>query len=132
MIDVETMVFDAVWPFIESLVPEGGFVSEFVPEPASFPHVYLAEIYNTPDGNTADTGKREWSSIISYESQVYATSKAECRTIQKALDEGMVDTLGFEKTRGEFVPNLADQTIYRIVARYIRGVTHSGDLYKPR
>ena len=131
MIDIETLVFDAVYPFIESLVPEGGFVSEYVPAPKVLPHVYLAEIDNTPDRRTADTGMREWSSIVSYESNVYARSKTECRAIQSALDAAMVGTLGFNKMQGQFVPNLADRNIYRIVARYSRGVTHSGDLYRP-
>ena len=131
MIDIECDVFDAVYPFIEHLVPTGGFVSEYVPEPASIPHVYLCEIDNTPDKRTADTGRREWSSIVTYESQTYARSKDECRTIQSALDEAMVDMMGFTKTEGQFIPNLADQRIYRMVARYTRGVTRNGDLYRP-
>ncbi len=131
MIDIEYQVFDTVYPFIEELVPEGGFVSEFVPAPASLPHVCLQEIDNRPDPRTKDTGKHEWSSIVTYESQVYATDKATCRTIQAALDSAMVDTMGFTKTQGQFIPNLADQMIYRIVARYVRGVTQSGDFYKP-
>lgn len=130
MIDIENNIFDAVYPFIEPLVPDGGFVSEYVPEPASLPHVYLCEIDNYPDRRTADTGRREWSSVIVYESNVYATSKEECRRIQAALDSAMVEMMGFSKTQGTFVPNLADRTIYRIVSRYSRGVTHNGDLYR--
>jgi len=131
MIDIETQVFDAVYPFIEALVPEGEFVSEYVPQPAKLPHVYMTEIDNTPDKRTSDSARREWSSILVYETQVYARSKPECRLIQSALDQAMVETLGFSKTGGQFVPNLADRMIYRIVARYTRGVTQSGDLYRP-
>ena len=130
MIDVENDVFNAVYPFVAPLVPEGGFVSEFVPEPASLPHVYLCEIDNYPDRRTADSGRREWSSVITYESNVYATSKEECRRIQAALDSGMVEKIGFSKTQGMFVPNLADRTIYRIVSRYTRGVDHMGNFYR--
>ena len=132
MIDIEDQVFDAVYPFIEPLVAEGGFVSEFVPEPASFPHAYLCEIDNNPDAKTADSGEREWSSIVAYESQIYAMSKSECRQIQQAMDDAMVRLMGFTKLQGQFAPNLADRSIYRMVARYQRGVTRSGDMYKPR
>lgn len=131
MIDIETDVFDAVYPFIEPLVPEGGFVSEYVPKPMALPHVSLYESDNTPDRRTADTGKREWSCIVVYESSVYARSKPECRAIQAALDSAMVEMMGFTKLNGNFIPNLPDRTIYRIVARYTRGVTHNGDFYRP-
>ena len=93
MIDIETQVFNAVYPFIENLVPAGGFTSEYVPKPAKFPHVELAEMDNHPDHRTADSGAHEWSSIVSFESNVYARSKPECRTIQAALDDAMVSMM---------------------------------------
>ena len=131
MIDIETQVFDTVYPFIEALVPSGGFVSEYVPEPAFFPHVYLAEIDQYPDRNTSESGRHEWSAIVVYEAQIYATSKTECRAILAALDEAMVERMGFTKTGGQFIPNLPDRNIYRIAARYTRGVTRTGDMYRP-
>lgn len=131
MIDIEQGLFDAVYPYLVDLVPEGGFVSEYVPEPASLPHVYLAEIDNTPDRRTADSGRREWSSILTYEANVYAHDKLTCRAIQTALDRAMVETMGFTKLSGQYVPNLDDPRIFRIVSRYTRGVTQSGDMYRP-
>ena len=132
MIDILNQVFDAVYPFIEPLVPNGGFVSEFVPKPAQLPHVYLDEIENAPDARTVDSGSNEWSSIVSYESNIYARSKSECRAIQAAMDRAMVETLGFVKVQSQSVPNLADRSIHRITSRYRGGVTQVGDLYKPR
>ena len=132
MIDIETQVFDAAYPYIEYMVPKGSFTSEFVRKPARFPHVYLCEIDNYPDRRTADSGTPEWSSIVAYESQIFAKSKEQCRRIQAKLDEAMVELLGFSKIQGQFVPNLPDQNIYRIVARYRRGVTRTGDMYVPR
>ena len=131
MIDIENDVIDAVYPFLSGLVPNGGLVSEYVHKPAFLPHVYLSEIDNTPDGHTLESGEREWSSIVTYEAQVYGRSKPECRSIQAALDEAMVRTLGFRKLQAQFIPNMEDAAVYRIVARYTAGVTRTGDLYKP-
>lgn len=130
MIDIETQVFDTVYPFIAGIVPTGGFVSEYVPKPAFLPHVYLAEIDNTPDGKTRDSGDREWSSAVTFEAQVYAQSKPECRRIMEQLDRAMVGLMGFSKLSGGYIPNLADQTVHRMVARYTAGVTRDGNLYK--
>lgn len=130
MIDIEIDIFDMVYPYVSPLVPEGGFVNEFVPAPASLPHVYLSEIDNVPDTRTADSGGKEYSCILTYEAQVYARTKQECRDIQVALDSALVGALGFEKISSNQVPNLDDTTIYRFVSRYRRGITHSGALYR--
>ena len=131
MIDIETTVFDAVYPYLSELVPDGSFVSEYVPAPASFPHVALTEIDNTPDAKTRDSGNAEWSSIVTFEAQVFATSRSECKAIAAALDEAMVGLMGFSKLMGQQIPNQPDVRIYRYVARFRRGVTRNGDMYKP-
>lgn len=131
MIDRENDIFDAVYPYLEELLPAGGFVSEYVPSPESLPHVSLIEIDNVPDRRTADNSNGEWSSIVTYESNVYATDKMTCKNIQTALDNAMIGMIGFTKTSGQFIPNLEDQRIYRIVARYTRGITRTGDCYRP-
>lgn len=131
MIDIEVDVFDAVYPYIADLVPEGGFVSEYVPAPAFLPHVSLMEIDNIPDGKTRETGNSEYSSIVTFEAQVFATSRADCRQIAAALDDAMIGHMGFSKVMGQQIPNQADIRIFRYVARFRRGVTRTGDLYKP-
>lgn len=131
MIDKEYQIFDAVYPYLEELLPAGGFVSEFVAKPAALPHVSLIEIDNYTDRRTVDSGNWEWSSIVTYESNVYATDKDSCRTIQSALDDAMIGKMGFTKTSGQFTPNLDDPRIYRIVARYTRGITRDGNFYRP-
>ena len=131
MIDIEVDVFNAVYPYLSDLVPEGEFTSEYVPSPAALPHVSLMEIDNIPDGRTRDTGRSEYSSIVTFESQVFATSKAACREIVTALDNAMVGMMGFTKLMGQQIPNRDDARIYRYVARYRRGVTQAGDLYRP-
>lgn len=130
MIDIEVDIFNAVYPYLEDLVPEGGFVSEYVPSPAQLPHVSLMEIDNTPDNATRDSGHSEYSAVVTYEAQVYTTSRATCREIAAALDSAMVGMMGFVKTMGQQIPNRDDVAIFRYVARYRRGVDMHGNLYR--
>ena len=131
MIDVEVEIFNEVYPYLENMLPVGGFSNEFNPHPASLPYVYLAEIDNYPDRRTADSGTKEYSCVLVYEAQVFALSKQECRDIQAALDQGMIGRLGFQKTSSNQVNNFADETVYRFVTRYRRGVFQDGILYDP-
>lgn len=131
MIDIETSVFDAVYPNLVGLVPEGSFTSEYVPAMAVYPHVSLCEIDNYPDKRTADSGTKEWSDVVVFEANVYALSKAECRRVQAALDESMINMLGFIKLSGQFIPNIEDVALYRIVSRYESGVDRGLGLYRP-
>lgn len=131
MIDIEIDVFDAVYPYLSELVPEGSFVSEYVPSPATLPHVSLMEIGNDVDPKTRDSGHNEYSAIVDFEANVYATSKSECRAIVAKLDEAMVDLMGFSRLMGQQIPNRDDVRIYRYVARYRGGVTITKDLYRP-
>ena len=131
MIDIEADIFDAVYPYLENLVPAGGFVSEYVPAPAKLPHVSMMEIDNVPDAETRDSGHHEYSSIVTYEAQVFATSRAALRAIAVALDDAMVGKMGFTKTMGQQIPNLADVSVHRYVARFRRGVDNQKNLYRP-
>ena len=131
MIDIETYVFDAVYPYLSDLVPEGSFTSVYVPAPAAFPHVSLCEMDNYPDKRTMDSGSMEWSSIIVYEAHVYAFSKTECKAVQTALDNAMIGLMGFTKMSGQFIPNIDDPALFQIVSRYERGVDRNHALYKP-
>ena len=132
MIDVEVDIFDAVYPFIAPLVPEGNFSSEFDPTVAALPYAVLYEMDNFPDRHTADTGNKEWSDVLTYEARVYSRSKTECRAIMSAMDSAMIGLIGFTKLSGQYVPNLANGDVHQYIARYERGVTQTGDLYKPR
>lgn len=132
MIDIETIVFDEVYPYVAPLVPEGSFASEFNPQPAKLPHVCLTELDNTPDVRTADSGNREWSAILMYQADAYASTKAGCRELAEAIDEGMIGHLGFRKLSGSFTLNTEDVRIFRYTARYTRGVDQRGNLYRPQ
>ena len=131
MIDVETEVLNAVYPYIEDLVPEDSFSSVYVPAPSSFPFVTLMEMDNISDTGHQSTALDEEYAVITYEANVYATDKLDCREIMDALDQAMI-RLNFTRLSMTTVPNLADRTIFRITARYRAVADQSKRLYRHR
>lgn len=117
MIDVETDVFDYVYQDVSALVPTGCFKSVYVPSPPAFPFATLIEADNVTDARRRSTSSSEEYAILTYEANVYDTDKATCRTVMNALDAAMI-RLGFVRTMTQFVPNLADPTLFRYMARY--------------
>ena len=117
MIDVEAAVFDYVYPHISPLVPEGCFRSMYVPNPPKFPFATLMEIDNTVDVRHRSTAVTEEYAVITYEANVYAMDKTECREVMDAMDTALTE-LGFTRLSMSFIPNLADSTLYRMTARF--------------
>lgn len=117
MIDVENLVFDHVYVSVSGLVPPGNFSSVYVPAPASFPFVTLMEMDNLTDTRHRTSADDEEYAIVTYESNVYATDKQECRRIADTLDRAMY-RLNFNRLSMSFIPNLADVEIFRLTARY--------------
>lgn len=117
MIDVEVDVFDYVYPSVAPLVPEGCFQSVYTPSPSAFPFATLMEMDNQSDANHMSTAMNEEYAVITYEANVYAMDKIQCREVMNALDTAMTQ-LNFRRLSMQFVPNLANAIIYRIVARY--------------
>lgn len=117
MIDVEADVFDYVYPFVAQLVPQGCFKSVYIPNPSKFPFATLMEMDNITDKRNRSSAMNEEYAIVTYEANVYATDKFDCRDVMNAIDTAMT-RLNFSRLSMQFVPNLADSTIFRITARY--------------
>ena len=131
MIDVESLVFDRVYASMSELVPEGNFSSQYVPTASSFPFVTLMEMDNMTDTQHQSTALDEEYAIITYEANVYATDKVECREVMDALDRVMI-RLNFTRISMATIPNLADRTIFRITARYRAVADQNKRLYRHR
>jgi len=131
MIDVEEDVFDYVYPYVAPLCAEGCFNSEYVPSPVGLPHATLMEMDNIPDMYNRGTADTEEYSVLTYEANVYAETKPECRQLMSAMDEAMT-TLGFTRISSTFVPNAANTNIYRIVARYRGAVNGEKTVFRRR
>ena len=117
MIDVEDDVFNYVYSDVSALVPSGCFKSVYVPSPPKFPFATLMEMDNISDTRRMTSADEEPFALITYEANVYAMDKPECRSVMSALDTAMI-RLGFTRISMSFIPNLADTTIFRMTARY--------------
>ena len=129
MIDVEDAVFDAVYRSVSKLVPKDCFKSVYVPNPPKFPFATLMEMDNITDTEHQSNLQRDEYAILTYEANVYATNKAGCRNVMNALDKAMIH-LGFTRTFMQFIPNLADNTIFRYTARYRATADHDNVIYR--
>ena len=119
-------MFDSVSP----VVPAGCFKSEFVPNPSKFPFATLMEIDNLTSRRNRSSSLTEDYAIVTYEANVYDTSKHGCRTVMNTLDDAMV-RLGFMRITSQFVPNLADPNLYRYTARYQAIADPNKVIYRP-
>lgn len=117
MIDIEADVFNRVYESVAPLVPQGCFKSVYVPNPPKFPFATLMEMDNFTDKANRSSALDEEYAVITYEANVYATDKFDCREVMNALDTEML-RLGFHRLSMQFIPNLADNTIFRYTSRY--------------
>lgn len=129
MIDVENAVFDYVYPSVAPLVPSGCFRSVYVQSPPKFPFATLMEIDNRTDERMRGTATDEEYAVVTYEANVYALSKGDCRRVMDALDRAMTG-LGFLRLSLSFIPNLADSAVFRCVGRYRAAADASNIIYR--
>ena len=129
MIDIEADVFNRVYESVAPLVPQGCFKSVYVPNPPKFPFATLMEMDNFTDKANRSSSLDEEYAVITYEANVYATDKFDCREVMNALDTEML-RLGFHRLSMQFIPNLADNTIFRYTSRYQATTDRSKVIYR--
>lgn len=129
MNDFETDVFDAVYPALEDLLPDGNFRSEYVPEPESFPLCTLIRMDSFPDWRRESTSDAEDYTVDTYEAHVYAFGMDECKTIANAMSERMRQ-MNFQRLTMRPVLNGNDVRISQIVMRFEGRVDSRGYLYR--
>lgn len=127
MIDVENLVFNALYDTVAPMCAENGFRSVHTPVPTSFPTVALFEMGNRTDRDRNSTSDYEDFSILTYEAHVYATSKAKCREVFSVLDDALV-RMNFNRFSGAYTPNLTNAQVHEYIARYQVRVSNDGCL----
>lgn len=120
MIDIEDIVFDRVAKTLAADFPNISVSSSYVESPSKFPHVSITQANNyVVRGYRTD--KIENAVTVMFEINVYSNrvgdKKSECKKIMSVADEAM-ESMGFTRTMLNPIPNIADATIYRLVARY--------------
>lgn len=129
MIDYETKIFNAVRPHVIDKVASGGFKSVYVQTDEALPAVSLMEMDNSTVRKLQSSTPVENYATITYEAQIYATTRARCRDIFKALDQAMI-SLNFNRMTGTYVPNMDNIKVFRYVARYEANIDQNGVIYR--
>ena len=133
MIDVENEIFTLVSTAVRAKYPKIYMTGEYLKSPPSFPCVSLIETDNQIYRNTRDSGNIENHVQVLYEVNVYSNKtsgkKSECKAIIALIDSEM-ESLGFTRTLMNPVPNEADATIYRMVARYRAIISKNKTIYR--
>lgn len=121
MIDIENEIFTSCADKLRENFETIYITGEYVKVPPTFPCVSIMEVDNQVYRNGRDSTNIENYASVVYEVQVYSNKtkgkKAECKAILSLVDDVM-SGLGLTRTVYNVVPNEADATIFRLVARY--------------
>lgn len=121
MIDIESAVFDSVAKALRAKYDGILVVSVPSDTPSKFPAVCLWEQSNAAYEKTQTAENRENHANLMYQCEIYSNmqdgKKQQAREIAALVDETM-QGLGFIRTFGQPVPNVADLTIFRYTLRY--------------
>ena len=129
MIDVESYIFNAAYDDIAPLCAKNGYRSVQGQVPTVFPAVNLYEMDNRINTNLWSNSGSDDYAILTYEAHVFATTKAECRKVAKALDDKLI-RMNMTRLSGAYSPNTANSQVFEFVARYRVGVDENGVLYR--
>lgn len=133
MIDIENEIFKIVSQKVREEYPDIYMTGEYVKSPPSFPSVFFLEKDNTMYLSTQTSCDNENHATVMYEVDVYSNrktgKKSECKSIIALIDNTM-KILGFTRQMLEPVPNMADATIYRMIARYSAVVSKDNIIYR--
>lgn len=125
---VYTPIFNALREEFDGIYVTG----EYTPAPPSFPAVSIIEADNYIDTDTLSTAPDEEYSIVMFEVEVYTNlergKKQQAREILAFIDAILYD-LNFTRLSMTPVPNMANTSIYRLVARY-RAETDGNVFYR--
>lgn len=132
MIDFEADIYTAVREAMIAEHPEVYLTGDYERQPAKFPCAYLYESGNSVYRSTQDSGSLENHAEVYFTAEVYtikrSSRKSEARGIMQTIDDTMRGR-GFTRMSLTPVPNYADATIYRLVARYRAVIGRDGLVY---
>lgn len=132
MNDCEAEVFSRIADVLRKKFPKINMTSEYVHEPASFPHVSILMSENVPVTRLMTNGEQEVYSTATFEINVYSNlvsgKKSQCKEVMSVIDDLMY-RMNFRRQSMMQLPNAENSSIYRINARY-RAVTDGKYFYR--
>lgn len=124
MIDKEYEVFDRCVEAVLKVrtdLTENNFSSDYVDAPSDFPHVSIIQTESTTATAYQDYRFIENKVMLTYEVSVYSNlesgKREECKNILKIIDDTLF-RMNMTRQTMAFVPNLMNNSIARLVARY--------------
>ena len=133
MKSIENSLITAVHDALQAEYPGIAVFSDTTVIPAAFPCVSLYEIDNTSAADTRDTSGVEKHSDATYQVDAYSNlevgRRTQCKRIMAIIDDLMIG-FGLERTSMLPTPNLNDDNIYRITARYTARIGNNNTIYR--
>lgn len=130
--DLDAKIFDPIATALRAEFNGIYVTGEYVDAPPQFPAVSIVEGDNYMDTEKMSSKYDEEYSIVMYEVEVYTNlsvgKKRQAREILAFIDAILYD-LNFIRISMTPVPNMANTSIYRLVARY-RAETDGTTLYR--
>ena len=129
MIDFEVKIFNRVHASVAPLCAENMFVSKQIVRTTCFPAASLIEMDNTTVRDRQSSTPGENFALITYQLDVFAMKKSECRAVFAAADTAMLG-LNFSRMSGHYIDNPDNPDVFRYTARYEAEVDPDGNLYR--
>lgn len=130
MIDAEVKIFNRVYAKVAPLCADKKFVSTVISEePTAFPAASLIEMDNRILRDFQTSTPIENFALVTYQLDVYATSKRECRNVFEAADETMV-SMNFCRISGMYINYPTNTKLFRYTARYDAIIDRNGNIYR--
>ena len=132
MIDYEVKIFNRVHAKVAPLCAKKKFTSTIITDlPTAFPAASLIEMDNTTIRRRQSSTPTENYALITYQADIYATSKSDCRKVFAALDDAMI-ALNFSRMGGQYINQPDNPKIFRYAARYEAEIDSEGNIYRRR
>lgn len=129
MIDYEVKIFNKVHSAASPLCAKNGFVSKQIVKATAFPAGSLIEMDNATVRKRQSSTPRENFALITYQLDVFAKTKRECRAVFAAADDMMLK-LNFSRMSGRYIDNPGNPDVFRYTARYEAVIDQYGNIYR--
>lgn len=130
MIDYEVKIFNNVYAKVAPLCANNKFVSSVITDkPTAFPAASLVEMDNSTVRRRQSSTPKENYALLTYQLDVYATSKSKCKAVYEAADSAML-AMNFSRMSGQYISMPGNQAVIRYVARYEAEIDTEGNLYR--
>lgn len=129
MIDYEEKIFNRVHAAVAPLCAKNHFVSRQTVQPTAFPAASLIEMSNVTVRNRQTSTPIENYARLTYQLDVYAMKKRDCRNVFAKADEAMI-SMNFTRVSGQYIDNAGNPDVFRYTARYEATADADGTLYR--